>query len=94
MPLVFSADDLDVMASVRKAVEPSGSFNPGKILPREGRVARDAPTDGDAASRQRATWGLKPDPADPRAAFTVACAWRTARRTLCNEAESPRGRCI
>ena len=33
MPLVFSADDLDVMARVRAAIDPSGNFNPAKILP-------------------------------------------------------------
>ena len=33
MPLIFSAADLDVMARVRSAVDPSGRFNPGKILP-------------------------------------------------------------
>jgi hypothetical protein len=33
MPLVFSAEDLDVMARVRNAIEPSGQLNPGKILP-------------------------------------------------------------
>jgi glycolate oxidase len=33
MPLVFSADDLDVMGRVRLALEPTGAFNPGKVLP-------------------------------------------------------------
>jgi glycolate oxidase len=33
MPLVFSAADLDVMARVRSAIDPSGNLNPGKILP-------------------------------------------------------------
>ena len=33
MPLVFSADDLEVMARVRAAVDPSGNFNPAKVLP-------------------------------------------------------------
>src|SRR5260370_28890094 len=33
MPLIFSAADLDVMARVRAAVDPSGNFNPGKVLP-------------------------------------------------------------
>ena len=33
MPLVFSAADLDVMARVRSALDPSGNFNPAKILP-------------------------------------------------------------
>jgi glycolate oxidase len=33
MPLVFSPADLDVMARVRSALEPSGRFNPGKVLP-------------------------------------------------------------
>jgi glycolate oxidase len=33
MPLVFSAADLDVMARVRSAIDPTGNFNPGKVLP-------------------------------------------------------------
>src|SRR5438132_11004043 len=33
MPLIFSTDDLGVMAGVRWAMDPSGSFNPAKILP-------------------------------------------------------------
>jgi glycolate oxidase len=33
MPLVFSAADLDVMARVRAAIDPSGNFNPAKVLP-------------------------------------------------------------
>jgi glycolate oxidase len=33
MPLVFSEDDLDVMARVRAAIDPSGMLNPGKVLP-------------------------------------------------------------
>ena len=33
MPLIFSAADLDVMARVRAAIDPSGNFNPAKVLP-------------------------------------------------------------
>jgi FAD/FMN-containing dehydrogenase len=33
MPLIFSACDLDVMARVRSAIDPSGLLNPGKVLP-------------------------------------------------------------
>ena len=33
MPLIFSADDLEVMARVRSAIDPSGNFNPAKVLP-------------------------------------------------------------
>ena len=33
MPLIFSAADLDVMARVRSAIDPSGNFNPDKVLP-------------------------------------------------------------
>jgi glycolate oxidase len=33
MPLIFSAADLDVMARVRDAIDPSGNFNPAKVLP-------------------------------------------------------------
>jgi glycolate oxidase len=33
MPLIFSADDLSVMAKVRGAIDPSGQLNPAKVLP-------------------------------------------------------------
>jgi glycolate oxidase len=33
MPLIFSEADLDVMARVRSAIDPSGNFNPDKVLP-------------------------------------------------------------
>jgi glycolate oxidase len=33
MPLIFSPHDLDVMARVRGAIDPSGKFNPDKVLP-------------------------------------------------------------
>ena len=33
MPLIFSQADLDVMARVRSAVDPSGRMNPAKVLP-------------------------------------------------------------
>ena len=33
MPLIFSEADLSVMSRVRDAIEPSGLFNPGKVLP-------------------------------------------------------------
>jgi glycolate dehydrogenase FAD-linked subunit len=36
MPLIFSSDDLAVMARVRGALDPSGNFNPGKVLPTPG----------------------------------------------------------
>jgi glycolate oxidase len=39
MPLIFSADDLGVMAAVRSAVDPSGLFNPAKVLPTPDRHA-------------------------------------------------------
>jgi glycolate oxidase len=33
MPLIFSEADLEVMARVRSAVDPLGTFNPAKVLP-------------------------------------------------------------
>jgi len=33
MPLIFSEADLEVMALVRSAIDPSGNFNPDKVLP-------------------------------------------------------------
>jgi glycolate oxidase len=39
MPLIFSSEDLSVMARVRSAMDPSGHFNPGKVLPTPDRHA-------------------------------------------------------
>jgi FAD/FMN-containing dehydrogenase len=36
MPLIFSADDLDLMGRVRAAIDPSGRLNPSKVLPAAG----------------------------------------------------------
>jgi glycolate dehydrogenase FAD-linked subunit len=33
MPKMFSADDLDVMLTVRRAFDPKGLCNPGKVFP-------------------------------------------------------------
>ena len=33
MPLLFGADDLAVMARLRRAFDPDGICNPGKVLP-------------------------------------------------------------
>jgi glycolate oxidase len=33
MPLIFSQADLGVMARVRDSIDPSGNFNPAKVLP-------------------------------------------------------------
>jgi glycolate oxidase len=37
MPLIFSADDLDLQARLRDAFDPSGRANPDKVLPRGSR---------------------------------------------------------
>jgi glycolate oxidase len=37
MPMIFSADDLDVQARLRDAFDPSGLANPDKVLPRGSR---------------------------------------------------------
>jgi glycolate dehydrogenase FAD-linked subunit len=55
MPLIFSTHDLDVMARVRDAIDPSGKFNPDKVLPRP---ARDG-IDGGARAA-----GMRPPPAE------------------------------
>ncbi|MBV9578306.1 MAG: FAD-binding protein [Chloroflexi bacterium] len=34
MPLIFSGEDLEVMRRVRDAVDPTGKFNPDKVLPK------------------------------------------------------------
>jgi glycolate oxidase len=51
MPLVFSADDLDVMAQVRAAIDPSGNFNPAKILPAPAEHTHAVTTRGQAHQR-------------------------------------------
>ncbi len=33
MPLIFSSDDLDMMRKIKSVFNPSGAFNPGKVLP-------------------------------------------------------------
>jgi glycolate oxidase len=38
MPLIFSAEDLEVMRRVRTAIDPTGNFNPDKVLPTGGHV--------------------------------------------------------
>ncbi len=38
MPLIFSPSDLDVMARVRQSIDPSGKFNPAKVLPSGGTI--------------------------------------------------------
>jgi glycolate oxidase len=53
MSLIFSPADLDVMARVRCAVEPTGNFNPAKVLP-----AADA---AHGASRQGVMPALVPE---------------------------------
>ena len=52
MPLVFSADDLGVMARVRSAIDPTGKFNPDKVLPTAG-AAHGAPVRGAMRALQR-----------------------------------------
>ena len=51
MPLIFSPADLEVMARVRNAIDPSGNFNPAKVLP----------TPDDAAPRHAATQACAAD---------------------------------
>jgi glycolate oxidase len=43
MGLIFSDDDLAVMAAVRDALNPSGLANPGKIIPTPGRCVHPVP---------------------------------------------------
>ncbi len=33
MPLIFSGDDLEMMQRIKSVLNPTGSFNPGKVLP-------------------------------------------------------------
>jgi glycolate oxidase len=54
MPLIFSSEDLDVMGRVRAAIDPSGHFNPNKILPVPG---------SDVDGTHRAS-GMQPLPAE------------------------------
>lgn len=52
LPLIFSADDMDAMLSVRAAFDPAGLCNPGKIIPtsRSCGEARGARSKNSAAS--------------------------------------------
>ena len=56
MPLIFSEADLDVMARVRAAIEPSGNFNPGKVLPSDLGTSRCATACGDARADPGGLW--------------------------------------
>jgi glycolate oxidase len=42
VPLMFAPQDLEVMARVRAAFDPSGRCNPGKVLPERGSCAEPA----------------------------------------------------
>jgi glycolate oxidase len=56
MPLVFSEDDLEVMARVRAAIDPEGRMNPDKMLP-------SAPACHDASvAALRRKPGMRPPP--------------------------------
>jgi glycolate oxidase len=46
MPLIFSAADLDIMARLRGAFDPSGMLNPDKILPTQNGVDGTSHTSG------------------------------------------------
>jgi FAD/FMN-containing dehydrogenase len=42
VPLMFTADDVEVMARARRAFDPAGLCNPGKVLPERGSCAEPA----------------------------------------------------
>ncbi|MGI9145546.1 MAG: FAD-binding oxidoreductase [Chloroflexota bacterium] len=56
MPLIFSPTDLEVMAHVRSALEPSGNFNPAKILPARDTVHASAQRPGMQALVAEGMW--------------------------------------
>jgi glycolate oxidase len=49
MPMIFSADDLDVQARLRDAFDPAGRANPHKVLPKGSRC-------GELARAPEGTW--------------------------------------
>ena len=51
MPLIFTANDLEVMARVRSAIDPSSRFNPAKVLPIRDRHAAPSASAQAAAAR-------------------------------------------
>jgi len=51
MRRLFTAEDLEAMDSVRRAFDPAGNLNPGKVLP----VRCGSAEDGDAGNKQTAT---------------------------------------
>jgi glycolate oxidase len=56
MPLIFSADDLEVMRRVRSVIEPSGQFNPAKILPTPDEQVGNQPAHGVASPIPEGMW--------------------------------------
>ncbi len=84
MPLVYGPDEMRVMWGLRRAFDPNGVFNPGKVLPGappadwEAPVAKRGPTDvedGRAAARREAEIGGgdgSPDAPGGRAAARFA----------------------
>jgi glycolate oxidase len=57
MPLIFTPDDLERMALVRAAFNPTGLFNPGKVLPEPGGAPARVPVAiGVAAAVGPETW--------------------------------------
>ena len=57
LPLIFSADDMQTMLAVRRAFDPLGLLNPGKVIPTlrgcgEGRAVASVKANGDDPQRQ------------------------------------------
>ncbi|MCU0563404.1 MAG: FAD-binding oxidoreductase [Desulfobacterales bacterium] len=69
MRLVFSDDDIDAQRAVRRAVEPSGLLNPGKVLPDTSRPF---------AYREQAAWPAAVDALSAAEAEVAAAVVRAA----------------
>ena len=78
MPLIYGPAELETMWSVRRAFDPAGVMNPGKVLPEEPDTGRPGTRDPAAA---RAAAPLKTAAADPGAVLDLL----PAGRVLCGE---------
>lgn len=94
LPLIFSADDMDTMLSVRAAFDPTGLCNPGKIIPTSrscGEARRLSRRDGEelamgseqlAVSEKSPVVNRRPTINTPRHSSSVSFDFEGAHRLL------------
>lgn len=74
MPLVYGPDELRVMWGLRRAFDPQGVFNPGKVLPEESDPGRPLPEGSDSGQALPEA----PDPANEAVRERPSSVGRTA----------------